>query len=219
MSIHQTEILAPEIELALAYTRPIHRPALRTFFELDLRLSRILAGTNEPMLGQMRLAWWRETLSKPIHDRPSGDAVLDAISEHWKGREDQLVKLIDGWENLLAEPPLGSDHARAFALGRAGAMGGAFLDEEKQWNQSGASTMAWHWALADLAANVSLEEEREMLVGLASEKANDNRLNSPFKGIAVLGALSLRSLMKGGLPLMEGRGASITAIRAAFFGR
>jgi phytoene synthase len=31
------------------------------------------------MLGQMRLAWWREALGKPLADRPRGDEVLDAV--------------------------------------------------------------------------------------------------------------------------------------------
>jgi 15-cis-phytoene synthase len=219
MTIPHTETLPPEIELALAYTGPIHRPALRIFFELDLRLARILSATNEPMLGQMRLAWWRETLAKPVNERPNGDAVLDAIGEHWTGREEHLQKLVDAWENLLAEPPLGADDARAFAHARSDAMAGAFADQVADCDVSDAKTMGQYWALADLAANVSLKEEREMLVSLALNQSRPTRLRAPFKGVAVLGALSLRSLEKGGRPLMEGRGASITAIRAAFFGR
>ena len=219
MTVPNTETLPPEIELALAYTARVYRPALRIFFELDLRFARILSGTNEPMLGQMRLAWWRETLSKPLGERPSGDAVLDAIGEHWAGREEHLQKLVDGWENLLAEPPLGAEDARAFVSGRAGAMAGAFGDQAGEWDASGANNVARYWAFADLAANVSLDEEREMLVSLALEQTRPSRLRAPFKGVAVLGALSLRSLEKGGRPVMEGRGASITAIRAAFFGR
>jgi len=219
MTFLHTETLPAEIELALAYTRPFHRPALRVFFELDLRLARILSGTNEPMLGQMRLTWWRETLTKPVCERPSGDAVLDAIGDHWAERESHLEKLVDGWETLLAEPPLGADDACAFAFARADAMAGVFWDCEEIWETSGARTMARYWALADLAANVSLDEERDMLVSLSAEQFPPRRLSSPFKGVAVLGALSLRSLKKGGRPIMEGRGASITAIRAAFVGR
>ena len=35
-----------------------------------------MARTTEPMLGQMRLAWWRDALGKPVDERPRGDAVL-----------------------------------------------------------------------------------------------------------------------------------------------
>ena len=97
------ENLPAEIELALAYTPAAQRPALRIFFELDARLGRIVAGTNEAMLGQMRLAWWRETLAKPVAERPSGDQVLNAIGEHWVGKEADLIKLVDGWERLFGQ--------------------------------------------------------------------------------------------------------------------
>ncbi|WP_298305179.1 hypothetical protein [uncultured Erythrobacter sp.] len=172
------------------------------------------------MLGQMRLAWWRETMEKPVAVRPSGDVVLDAIGQHWPGRNEGLIKLVDGWEHLLAEPPLGEDHARLFAKGRIAALQGAFGADEDMWDDSGAAVPAWHWALADLAQHVSLSEEREMLVSVGLEKdANPKRLPSQFKGVALLGALALRSLKRGGRPLMEGRGASITVLRATIFGR
>lgn len=219
MSIYHQEVLPPELELALAHTRASNRIALRTFFELDMRFARILSGTNEPMLGQMRLAWWRETLRKPMKERPEGDAVLDSIGREWAGREEFLVKLVDAWENLLADPPLGKEHAAAFAKGRADAMRGAFADNLDQWDASQTNVLATRWALADLCANVSLPEERDMLVALATEKGASKLSKSPFKGVAVLGALALRSLNKGGRPLMEGRGASLTALRAAIIGR
>lgn len=220
MTALSTDILQPEIQLALAHTSPDYREALRIFFDLDLRLGRILAGTTEPMLGQMRLAWWRETLAKPANERPTGDIVLDAIGLHWAGREAALIELVDGWEELLAEPPLGEEHARKFAQGRVAAMKAAFGDKADSWDENSTQVLAWHWALADLVTSVSQPEEREMLVALALEKHKPAaRQGAPFKGMAVLGALALRSLENGGRPLMEGRGASVTALRAAIFGR
>jgi len=220
MTSQLSETLPPEMQLAIAHTEVPYRDALRIFFDFDIRLARILSGTSEPMLGQMRLAWWRETLAKPLDERPNGDVVLDAIGEHLEGREAALAKLVDGWEHLLAEPPLGEEHARLFGEGRVAAMRGVFGDEGVTWDEVGAGVPAWHWALADLARHVSLDEEREMLIRIGLEKpAVPRRLPSQFKGLAVLGALALRSLNKGGRPLMEGRGASITALRTAIFGR
>lgn len=212
--------LPPEVQLALAHTGAPYRVPLSIFFELDLRLGRILARTNEPMLGQMRLAWWRETIEKPVAQRPSGDPVLDAISEHWIDRDKSLISLIDGWEKLLAEPPLGRDHIMAFAQGRIEAVRAAFGAHSTQFDQSGAAVQICHWAIADLAAGVTLPEERKLLVEFGLENISSLKaLGKPFKGIALLGALALRSLDKGGRPLMEGRGAAITAIRAAIIGR
>ena len=216
MSSASQEILSAEIELALAHTPQPHRAALRIFFELDGRLGRIVSGTSEAMLGQLRLAWWRETLGKPVAERPRGDAVLDAIGEQFAGREKALIPLVDGWEHLLSEPPLGQEDALAFATRRAEALV-SVLGEDADGQ---GHVEAQRWALADLACNVSLAEERAMLTAIGlSLQSGKGRLPSAMKGLAVLNALSLRSLEKGGRPLMEGRGASLTAIRAAFFGR
>lgn len=214
------DILPAEIRLALAHTPRDYREALTIFFDFDLRLGRILSGTTEPMLGQMRLAWWRETLMRPAKERPTGDIVLDAIGKHWVGRETALIALVDCWEELLAEPPLGKEHARRFAQGRSRAMLAAFDHQGRVEDASFAAVPAELWAIADLANSVSEPEEREMLVTAGLSSAHRvQRLSAPYKGVALLGALALRSLEKGGRPLMEGRGASITALRAAIFGR
>lgn len=214
------DILPAEIRLALAHTPRAYREALTIFFDFDLRLGRILSGTTEPMLGQMRLAWWRETLMRPVEERPNGDVVLDAIGKHWVGRETALIALVDCWEELLAEPPLGEDHARRFAQGRSRAMAAAFGHQGGVRGASGVAVSAELWAIADLATSVSGPDEREMLVTVGLSGADRaEKLSAPYKGVAILGALALRSLEKGGRPLMEGRGASVTALRAAIFGR
>ena len=218
MSAPNPETLPPEIQLALAHTRPHLRGPLRIFFELDARLGRIVAATSEAMLGQMRLAWWRDELGKPAGERPQGDAVLDGIGEHWAGREALLVPLVDAWEHLLTEPPLADADAQGFAQGRSSVLlavyGEAYADG------SGYTSAAMRWSLADLAANVSLEDERELLVrlGLVSSLSS-SRLPRHARGLAVLGALGHRALKRGGRPLMEGRAAALTALRAAMLGR
>lgn len=221
MTPTNAEILPDEAQLALAYTPPSMRGPLRIFLELDMRLGRIVAATNEPMLGQMRLAWWRDTLGKPVDDRPQGDVVLDGIGEHWAGRESDLVPLVDGWEQLLSEEPLASTEARLFIEGRKRALMAVYGQRElsgEDWTSYGSA--AWRWAVADLAANVSQPGERDMLIelGLANGRPNP-RLPKDARGLAVLGALGWRGLKRGGRPLMEGRGASVVALRAAIFGR
>lgn len=214
------ENLPAELELALAHSPEQMRDLLRIFFELDARLARIVSGTNEPMLGQMRLAWWRETLAKPVSERPAGDAVIDAIGALGQGYAAGLARLVDGWEHMLVEPPLTKDNARAFAQGRVDALSTVFVEFADLSTREPLKDAAWHWAVADLAAKVSDPEERAMLISVGLERSGaGQRLPKPARGIAVLGALGLRSLKAGGRPLMEGRGAALTALRAAIFGR
>jgi phytoene synthase len=206
--------LPPEAELAIAWSGQWVRAALTTALQLDRRLARIVARTTEPMLGQMRLAWWREALAKPVAERPRGDAVLDAIGAHWRGREAALVAMVDAWEVLVTASTLGPEEIDSFSSGR-GAFFGALADGPAS---ARAARAGQRWALADAAAAVSDEGERAALVaaGLAVQGERGRMLRA-LRGLAVLEALALRSLRSGGQPLMAGRGASLTALRAAIF--
>jgi len=211
--------LPPEAVIALAWSPPEVRSALGTVLRLDRRLARILARTREPMLGQMRLSWWREALGKPLAERPRGDAVLDAIGLHWAGREPALVALVDGWEQVLEEPPLSEAAARLFAAGRCEALIAAHRREPVALDPSDpCMAAAWHWSLADFAARVSDAQERALLVRLGLAQGRPAApLPREARGLAVLGGLGLRALRRGGRPLMEGRGAPLAALRAAIF--
>lgn len=48
--------------LATLYAPTAHRPALFALYALDIELAAVVDTTTEPMLGQIRLAWWREQL-------------------------------------------------------------------------------------------------------------------------------------------------------------
>jgi phytoene synthase len=214
--------LSDEARLALGYTPAHLRERFQTVLQLDRRLARILAATTETMLGQLRLAWWREALGQDPQERPRGDLVLDAVGKHLSGREASLVRLVDGWEHLLKDACLQPEDAQAFADGRGAAIASVFAEiPGANKEQAGALVRAARcWALADLAANVSAVSERDMLVSLGlAAGAGRTGLRREARGVAVLGALGQRSLRRGGKPLMEGRSAALTAMRAGLLGR
>jgi len=218
MALEDNENLPEDLGLALAYTPANCRDALAAVFRLDQRLARLVSSATEPMLAQMRLSWWRDSLNNPASDRPVGDAVLDAAALHCSGKEAGLIALVDGWENLLQEPPLGEDHAQAFVDGRFAAIV-AMLGLEDAAQAEPLQDAVQQWALADLAAKVSLEDERHLLIELAQSKGSvAARLPKRARGIAVLSALGRRALKRGGRPLMEGRGAGLVAIKAGLIG-
>lgn len=173
--------------------------------------------TSEPMLGQMRLAWWRDALGKPMADRPRGDAVLDAIGAHWAGREAALVQMVDGWEVLVTAERIGAQEATGFGEGR-GAFFAALASDAAPEAVLRCAAAGFGWALADAATGVSDESERAALItaGLA-RSGEGGRLPADLRALAVLEALAMRALRRGGRPLMEGRGASLAALRAAIF--
>jgi phytoene synthase len=207
--------LPAEAELALAWSAAKVRGPLSTALQLDRRLARIVSRTHEPMLGQMRLAWWREALGKPVAQRPRGDAVLDAIALHWQGREPALVAMVDAWEVLVTANAVGRGEADAFAAGRAAFFAALAADRSVQDRLAAAG---YRWALADAAAGASDPGERAVLIeaglGVCSPPG---RIPGSLRGLAVLEALALRSLRRGGQPLMEGRNAALAVLRGAIF--
>lgn len=213
------DAISPELHLAIGYTPTHIRNRIEVVFALDRRLARIVSQANEPMLAQMRIAWWRDELGKPPGQRPAGDAVLDAAGSLWAGREFALQALIDGWENLLAEAPLPQHQALGFAAGRAAPFLSLMQDHDMEGDPEAVALAARRWSLADLSAHVSTERERTDLVALGRANGlQPSRLPPAFRGLAVLDALARRSLKRGGRPLMEGRGAALTALRAGLLG-
>lgn len=211
------DILPPEAGLALAWSPPRVRARLSILLQLDRRLARIVSRTTEPMLGQMRLAWWRDALGQLPDRRPRGDAVLDGIGEQWRGREAALIALVDGWEVLIGAEQLGTKEAEAFAAGRAAPF--ARLAEDAKPDAAARAERAGRcWALADAVAAISDPAERSAFLAAAGALGPARgRLPGELRGVAVLEALARRALASGGAPLMAGRGASITALRAAIF--
>lgn len=212
------EGLSAEGELALAYTPRLLRDPMRTCLALDQRIARIVAATSEPMLGQMRLAWWRDMLLSDRKSRPSGDIVLDAIGLHWAGHESALLEMVDGWEVLLASGTLDGEAVRKVSIGRSAPLVELFGSDEALIPRI--KEAAQRYVLADIASRLSESEEREQAIRVG-QALGEKRTLLPreARGLAVLEALALRALDRGGRPLMEGRGAGLVAIRAGLFGR
>ncbi len=220
MTWTEIETLPRAQRLSLAYLGRAESTKLGPAFMLDFRLSQIVRTASEPILAQMRIAWWRDMLKSPLADRPKGDPVLSSIAEPWNGHEPILLKLADAWEELLLTESLTAEVARRVAEGR-----GAFLSDVMRapgafQDQDSASIIATHWALADLAAHFSKKEERDLIFEIAGDYSPKNiRLPRYLRGIAVLNALARHSLTSGGRPLAEGRMGALIALRAGLLGR
>ena len=68
--------------LACLYAPEAVRPGLMALFALDLELAQLVATTTEPMLGEIRLAWWRERLTELDAGRAPAQPLLQALLAH-----------------------------------------------------------------------------------------------------------------------------------------
>jgi 15-cis-phytoene synthase len=205
--------------LALSYAPKAMRPASLALFALDARLADTLRSVSEPMLAQIRLAWWRDMLVRAPDQRPGGEPLLAAL-EVWEGHSVALGALVDGWEELVGEDALGEPAMRRFCAGR----GAAFAALAEIGGQAQAADRAQAagegWALADLAARLDNPGERETALALVG--AHDwCRIALPraLRPLAVLHALAVREGRSGkGLGHLS-PGTMFAAVRVGLFGR
>jgi phytoene synthase len=206
--------------LAMAYATTTSRGPLLILMEFDLRLAEIVRSIREPLLAQMRLAWWRDELAKSPEERPKGEPLLAAFGEAWRGEEPALLELVNGWEELLAEPPLPAAAPENFAIGRASAFAAAARIAGAPDCDAAVTLAAQRWALADMAAKTSDIDEKAEVVATGLELGDTPvRLPRAMRPLLVLDRLARASLAAGGAPLMQGRRNILAAMRLGLFGR
>lgn len=209
--------LPPERRIALKLTSPSLRPALRALLMLDARLGEIVSRAREPLLGQIRLAWWRERLADSTSSPSSGDPLMASITADWPGQASDLAPLADAWEELLGNAPLADAAIHRFATGR-----GAAFAALARFACKGASAAAGQagerWALADFGFRTSSAQERASAIRLARGLPPTRHLPRSLRGIAVLDGLAARSVAREE-PLLAGRGGALAALRLGIFGR
>jgi phytoene synthase len=218
MSAGLLEILPPPQRLALAYSPASTRDHLLALLAFDARLGMAIRQANEPIMAQMRLAWWRDQLRLEAEQRERSDELVVAL-DRLAGMRGALFALIDAWEGIVGEflynqtiGALGS--ARGKALAALGRLTGA-SDTIEAVERAGA-----RWGLADLAAGLSDDAERRLVLARAGELGTMRiPLSRDLRTLAILDGLARRSLAKGGAPLLSGPASGLLAIRLGLIGR
>ena len=206
------------LRIALAWSKPPDRLAWHAVFALDTHMAALLRGASEPMLGQIRLAWWRDRLTEAPATWPKGNPVLSLLAQAWGEPAAELAPLVDGWEHLLVEK-LTPEDIEAFAAGRAAAMAALRRKLGQPDAQEAVGRSGRRWALADLASHSADPGERDAALQLAQGAGQSAILPRAMRPLAILDGLARRSLAAGGAPLFGGRRAALTALRLGMFGR
>jgi phytoene synthase len=179
--------------LAILAVPSRHRPAIETLFALDARLAGIVRATREPMVGQMRLTWWHEALTKLDGAPAPAEPLLRDVQQHLlpagvSGA--RLAGMIDGWEELIVADALGAEtldrHAGARGAGLFAAAGMVLGADSPLLVPAGRG-----WALADLAGHLSAPTA----AGLAADAARrelSHAFSAPWPAkLRPIGVLSL----------------------------
>lgn len=107
----------PRVLVSVPHAR---RAAMSALWGLAARLTKLLLDAREPLIGQIKLAWWRDMVTMIANDPdalPKGEPLLAELQATWAG-QGGLDALVDAAEAmLLAET---DEERRAAAEGFGG---------------------------------------------------------------------------------------------------
>jgi phytoene synthase len=184
--------------LALTYVPATRREALRTLWELDAALGAVLAGGREPLISQIKLAWWRDALVKLDTDKPPAEPMLQAVAAEILPRGvsgAELAEMAEGWTILLGQDPLTQAELSTYAVAR-----GALLFRFSARVLAAELTVAMlrsgeGWALVDLARH-SNPVDAESALQVARERLDwAVRWPAPLRPLGMLARLARRDCL------------------------
>jgi phytoene synthase len=164
----------------------------RLLWTLDARFARLAATTSEPMIGQIRLAWWQEALSDEAGTQSRGEPLIDGLRTLGALPPAGLSAWLDGWEAMVGDVDLD-----AYADGRGGGLFHALAGESdvSPWlTQAGAA-----WALWDLSGHVADPSLAADAIGLAREKMPSFSQPWPaaWRPVRIAYGLARQDILKG----------------------
>ena len=195
--------LEPLYRLIIAYAKRADRERFVLLFALDSRFGEIIRSTSEILIGQMRLTWWRDILTKSAADRPAGEPLVEQINLLEKKGADltPLLTLLDGWEAMLEDFPWQDREFDNYAMARGSGLFG-FGSPGNSALSEGQAALAQAWALWDFARHCSDAAMRESAFArcraIVAEHP-DVRFDRSGRPLSILCKLMLRDVRKGQL--------------------
>lgn len=202
---------APAFRLALTFATGRGRPLFETLFALDEALASVGLRARQPMLAQIRLAWWREELARAQPGRAAPAPLLASIAAAWGSDAKALQPLVDSYEIVLADNITDDAFVQAAEL-RAEPFGALAQLLAMPDHAHAAQTQARYWALTDrrLARGVA---------GVPSFAAPPVHLPRALRPVAVLATLAREANRRSAFGLMADRRATLAGIVTGWTGR
>lgn len=188
--------------LALQSLAPERRAPIETLWMLDAVLGGQLAAAGQPMIAQIRLAWWREALDRLDREPPPAEPLLESVAglllpAGITGAA--LARMAEGWEILVAEERLSRNALETFARLRGTTL--FRMSSELLGGKRGAGVDAAGaaWSLVDLGRRSRDREERAAAFDLAREEARRaaRRWSRRLRPLGMLASVARRDLARG----------------------
>jgi phytoene synthase len=175
---------------------------LQALFLIDSAMGEVVRTTHEPMLGPIRLAWWRERLEELDEGAAApAEPRLRKVEQELLPRGVSgvdLAGLEQGWLRLFDPFPWGSDTSEAIWLRGNLLFGiGARLLGSPNERLQGAGGL---WALVDVARHCSDEASRAMLLRQArgfAQGLGGARFAPTLRPLSMIAALAIRDCRRG----------------------
>lgn len=156
--------------LCLLFAPEPARSHLLALYAFNLEISKIRETVSEPLLGQIRLQWWREALAEFARGTVRAHPIAEALSAAIKGRpvRPALIErlLVTREADLDDSLPENLEAMEAYARGTSGALQQAALDvlgEKSEAAHAAADQAGAAWALLGLLRAVPFQARRRRL--------------------------------------------------------
>jgi 15-cis-phytoene synthase len=186
-------LLGADRALALTHVPVRHRAAIAALWAVDAAMGDVLRTTSDPLLGQIRLAWWRERLEELDEGVVPAEPRLRAVARQLvpQGVSGRDVAVLEGaWLRLFDDFPW--DIATVEGIWFRGrhlfGLAARVLGQPGQEIEAAGGL----WALVDAARHCSDAASRALLVaqaktlGTALERVKFTAKLRPLSALAVL---------------------------------
>ncbi|MGC2854095.1 phytoene/squalene synthase family protein [Novispirillum sp. DQ9] len=162
----------PDRFLTALFAPVERREDLMALYAFNLEVARIRETVSEPMLGLMRVQWWRDVVSRHYEGRaappghPVALALTEAITRHDLPR-DAFERLLDGRDlDMEPEPVPDRPALRSYAAATGGTLAQLalrVLGDASEAGQEAAGAVGRAWALAGLLRAVPFHALQDRL--------------------------------------------------------
>lgn len=192
----ETPEVSPFQRLVCSSAGPARGRAVQVM-ALDNACAHILRYVREPMMAQIRLAWWRDGLNaqtlSPEHKAPDMLAIhgCDGFAEVRGG----LVALVDGWEELILSEESGAPDKMLedYARGRGGGLFAALAPDYAEHSEAAGEI----WALWDLVGHLRDDALAAEALALAQQKLERVNISSLPRMLAMMAGVAASDIRKG----------------------